>query len=542
LHGYPDAIIFGHALEGNLHFVFTQDFNAESEVDRYRRFMAALCPMVVEKYDGSLKAEHGTGVNMAPFVELEWGKPATELMWEIKRLADPEGLLGPGVILNRDPACHLENLKTTPEVEEAVNTCVECGFCEPVCPSRDLTTTPRQRIVLRREMARQPEGSPVLEALLDEYEYDGLRTCAADGTCALACPLAIDTGSLVKDLRARQRTHRAEAGAAKLASSYAGAEASARRALAAGHRAAWLGGDGLAAGLSGAARAAAGPELVPAWVPPMPPPADVALPLTSREGAAAVYLPACINRIFGTARTGKGPPSLPDALVEVSARAGLPLWIPPDAPGHCCGTPWSSKGYRDGHAVVVQRTVTALWEWSAGGELPVVIDASSCTHGLLESAAALGDTDRERLGSIEVLDSIAWARGHLLDGLEVARKVGSVTVHPTCAARHLGLDRPLRELALALADDVRVPIAATCCGFAGDRGFLQPELTAAATADEAAEIAAAPESDAYVCANRTCETGLERATGKPWESFVFLLEELTRPEPAAISANGSGAS
>ncbi len=107
-HGYSDAIIFGHALEGNLHFVFTQDFNVSAEVERYRVFMDELCHMVVKKYDGSLKAEHGTGRNIAPFVELEWGADAYRLMRGIKRLFDPTDLLNPGVILNDDREVPLE--------------------------------------------------------------------------------------------------------------------------------------------------------------------------------------------------------------------------------------------------------------------------------------------------------------------------------------------------------------------------------------------------------------------------------------------------
>ena len=136
--------------------------------------MHELVELIIDKYDGSLKAEHGTGVNMAPFVEREWGTKATELMWRIKRLADPDGILGPGVVLNRDDGVHLRNLKSTPEIEEVATKCIECGFCEPVCPSRNVTTTPRQRIALRREMARQPAGSPVAQALLEQYEYDGI--------------------------------------------------------------------------------------------------------------------------------------------------------------------------------------------------------------------------------------------------------------------------------------------------------------------------------------------------------------------------------
>ena len=97
--GRPEAIVYGHALEGNLHFVFTQDFGQAAEVERYSRFMDALCRMVVGKYDGSLKAEHGTGRNMAPFEELEWGKQATGLMRAIKQALDPYKLMNPGRIV-----------------------------------------------------------------------------------------------------------------------------------------------------------------------------------------------------------------------------------------------------------------------------------------------------------------------------------------------------------------------------------------------------------------------------------------------------------
>jgi D-lactate dehydrogenase len=494
--------VHGHASAGNLHFMLTPDFSKPEDLERYESFMGKLVELVLDKYDGSLKAEHGTGVNMAPFVEREWGKKATELMWRVKQLADPDGVLSPGVVLNRDPGVHLRNLKTTPPIEEVATTCVECGFCEPVCPSRELTTTPRQRIVLRREMARQPEGSAVLRALRDEYEYDAVETCAADGSCVLACPVGIDTGTLVKEMRSRQHSERAERTALRAARHWSAVERAGRGGLRAGA----VLGDRPMRALTRAARSALGDELVPEWGEAMPPPASPRLPETSREGAAAVYFPACINRIFG-------PPGLADAMVAVSARAGMPVWIPDDVGGHCCGTPWTSKGFERGAEYMTAKTADALRRWTRGGELPVVIDASSCTYGLT------GSTE------IEVLDSIAWAE-RLLPSLTVKRRLGSVAVHPTCSTRHLGLARSTERVAAQLADEVVVPRVATCCGFAGDRGFLHPELTASATAPAAEEIRAR-DCDAYVSSNRTCEIGLERATGEPYRSLVYLLDELT---------------
>src|SRR3954468_1317950 len=223
--------VAGHTSAGNLHFMLTPDFAKPEDVERYEAFMEKLVDLVLDRYDGSLQAEHGTGLNMAPYVEREGGPRATELMWRVKSLADPDGGLAPGVLLNRDASAHLKNLKTTPEIEEVATTCVECGFCEPVCPSRHLTTTPRQRIVIRREMARQPAGSPVQRALLEQYVYDGIQTCAADGTCKIACPLGIDTGKLVKGFRQREHAPRAQRQAAKVAERFKRFEALARGGL-----------------------------------------------------------------------------------------------------------------------------------------------------------------------------------------------------------------------------------------------------------------------------------------------------------------------
>jgi D-lactate dehydrogenase len=501
-HGFLPGVA-GHASAGNLHFMLTPDFAKQEDLERYEAFMAKLVELVVGKYDGSLKAEHGTGITMAPYVEREWGENATELMWRVKRLADPDGVLGPGVILNRDRGAHLRNLKTTPAIEESATTCVECGFCEPVCPSRHLTTTPRQRIVLRREMARQPAGSPLQRALLEEYEYDSLDTCATDGSCQLACPLGIDTGKLVKELRGGRRTERAESLALRAAARWSAVEAASRA--------------GLRIGGPLARRTRRGRAL--------PPPARSELPKTARSGAAAVYMPSCTNRIFGG---GRARTSLPEALVAVSARAGLPLWIPPDVEGTCCGLPWSSKGFGRAHRHKANELVERLWEWSGEGELPVVIDAASCTQAAATPGeGVLTDENADRLDRVEIVDSVAWAHDRLLPELEVSRRVGSATVHPTCATRLMGLAPRLRALAGALADDVFVAPSATCCGFAGDRGISHPELTAAATAPQAAELAGRS-FDAHLSSNRTCEIGLSRATGERYESFVFLLEELTR--------------
>ena len=201
-HGYDEAIIFGHAKDGNLHFVITQSFNDQAAVDRYERFIDDVVELVVKKYDGALKAEHGTGRNMAPFVEAEWGPEAKAVMEKLKALVDPLHLLNPGVIINADPKCHLADLKPMPGVEEEVDKCIECGYCEPKCPSRELTLTPRQRIVVRREMARlegNHENPALLASLTGAFDYMAVETCAADGLCATACPCLLYTSPSPRD-------------------------------------------------------------------------------------------------------------------------------------------------------------------------------------------------------------------------------------------------------------------------------------------------------------------------------------------------------
>ena len=427
----------------------------------------------------------------------------------MKRLADPDGVLSPGVVLNRDPGAHLCNLKTTPPIEEVASACVECGFCEPVCPSRDLTTTPRQRIVLRREIARQPNGSAVQEALLEELGYEALDTCAADGSCQLACPVGIDTGALVKELRAERHTDRAERAALATAERWGAIESASRAALRLG---------GPLARRTRKGRA-------------LPGPASGRLPTTlvthrgtsvgERGALAAIYVPSCTNRIFG------GGPV--EALVAISARAGLPVWIPDDVAGSCCGLPWGSKGFGDAHRHKANELVERLWEWSGEGGLPIVVDAASCTGAIAEPGeGTLTETNAARLGELQILDSVAWAHDRLLPELQILRKLDAAAIHPTCATNGQGNAPRLRALTAALADDVYQPSTATCCGFAGDRGISHPELTASATRQEAAELQGRT-FDAYLSSNRTCEIGMTRATGRPYGSIINALDRATRP-------------
>jgi D-lactate dehydrogenase len=527
-HGY-NGVVFGHASAGNLHFVITPSLNTEADAQRFDGFLQDVVKLVVDKYDGSLKAEHGTGRNIAPFVEHEWGPKLTEMMWRLKKLADPRLMLAPDVMLTRDTHAHLRHLHTVPTVEQEVDRCIECGYCEPVCPSRHITTTPRQRIALRREMLRQPSGSIVTEALLKQYEYDAIETCAGDGSCALACPVGINTGMLMKQFRHKEHNRTEENVAEKIAENWGTAEVGARAALTLNHIATSVyGGSLIAASALKVARSVVSKDLMPGWLPVIPPAATPRVPPTSRENAAAVYFHACVNRIFASSDESHAP-NVADAMVAVSARAGLPLWIPDDLAGTCCATVWHSKGYADGNKYMANLIVEKMWEWSGGGKIPIVCDASSCTFGITsEIVSYLTLQNAETHKQLKILDSVAWAHDYLLPKLTVHRQVESAVIHPVCALHHLGLADQLQEVGEALAKKAVTPIYATCCAFAGDRGFLHPELTKSATSEEVHEIGD-QDFEQYICSNRTCELGMNLATGKDYRSVIFLLEELTRP-------------
>ncbi|MFF2652932.1 FAD-binding and (Fe-S)-binding domain-containing protein [Streptomyces sp. NPDC058045] len=522
-HGF-DAAVAGHAAHGNLHFLLAFDAAQPSDVQRYADFMDDFCRLTIERFDGSLKAEHATGRNIAPFLELEWGPRATELMWRIKQLIDHDGVLAPRVVLDRDPKAHLRGLKTIPEVEAVADPCIECGFCEPTCPSHDVTTSPRQRIVLRREMMRQPAGSGVERGLLEAYGYDAVDTCAGDSTCKLACPVGIDTGAMMRDFRHTRHSAREEAAAAATARNFKAVETAARLAVAAGHRV----DDRLVAAVTRTARKAVRPDLMPEWLAGMPGSAARRLPATSRTTATAVYYPACVNRIFGGSESSEEP-SLFEAIVTVSARAGRPVWIPDDIRGTCCSTIWHSKGYEEGTRIMANRIVEAAWGWTAGGRLPLVVDASSCTLGIAHEVVPFLTEDNLALhAELTVVDSLVWAAEELLPRLSVEQRVGSAVVHPTCSMQHLGDAGALEVVAAACAEGVYLPEDAACCGFAGDRGMLHPELTEAATRKEAAQVTAR-QFDAHLSANRMCEIGMDHATGRSYHSALQQLERATRP-------------
>jgi len=519
-HGYAEGVIFGHALDGNLHFVFTQGFDDQREVERYGRFMDEVADMVVRRFDGSLKGEHGTGRNMAPFVALEWGEQAYAIMLRVKALLDPKGLLNPGVLLNGDPRVHLANLKPLPRAHELVDRCTECGFCEPRCPSRNLTLTPRQRIVTRREIARLTSTGgdrARLSRFESSWAYLGDETCAADGLCQTACPVGIDTGKLTKRLRAEALTPSARDRAGDVAEHYAGALAVVRAGLAVASATHAVLGTRLMNALARGARAASLGKL-PLWNPAMPARAP-RLPfgdVLRGQGRQVVYFPACVVRAMGPARSDPDARALHEAVLSLLAKADYDVLFPREVERLCCGLAFESKGFVEAADAKSRELEAALLECSAGGRIPVLCDTSPCVHrmkGLLDPRLRLHEP-------------VEFIQKHLMDKLRFEKRPGAVAVHVTCSSTKMGLDAAFRAVAEACAERVILP-GLGCCGFAGDKGFNTPELNASALSG--LRPALPPDCKIGFSNSRTCEIGLSVHAGIPYQSIVYLVDRCTSP-------------
>ena len=528
-HGYTDAIIFGHAKDGNLHVNFSCLLNSQEEILRIERFLDDMFGMMRDKYDGALKGEHGTGRAISPYLEAEWGPNGIGIMRDIKTLFDPTGMLNPGVILNPDPRAHISNIKDMPPIDAEVDKCIECGYCESHCPSRLLTLTPRRRIVIRREIARQGNGkaeSPLLASLYKDFKYSGLDTCAVDGLCASACPININTGDLTKSLRAGLVTPRGNKNAGWLVEHFAGVEKTLGLGVRFAHAVKPIIGLKTILGLTQFAEKLTGWNL-PKWnqaVPHVP----SRLPATQRAEAAYVYFPSCISRRMGIPKPGMA--SLADTLVTVAQRAGVQLWIPPDVEGNCCGMPFGSKGYSAANQTIRLRTLKRFLEWSEQGRLPIVIDTTSCTYTLRQAADNLSNLTSEERTIIEkltLLDGLELMHDVLLPGLQVSPVAEEVVLHPNCSCRKLNLQDKMTAIASRCASHVSVPLNLGCCGFAGDRGLLFPELTASATSLESMEVNA-HQYAGYYSSNITCEMGMTLATKHNYHSIIYLLEQASR--------------
>jgi D-lactate dehydrogenase len=532
-YSYENSVIFGHAKDGNIHFMLTDKFASASELDRYAAFTEDMVELVLGE-GGSLKAEHGTGRVMAPFVRRQYGDELYDVMRRIKTLFDPSGMLNPGVLLDDDPTAHLRNIKPAPPAVDAeVDRCVSCGYCEPVCPSKDITLTPRQRIVTLRaiEQARADGDAALADALEKDYNYDAVDTCAVDGMCQTACPVNINTGNLVKHLRA-DKNGKLENGVWETAATHWGAVTK---------------GAGLALGVAAKVPAGVvqpvnrlgrkllGEDTLPLYSKELPAGGKARRRPAPSAKPVAVYFPACVNTMFGPAgdpgRSSQGRlaqgAGVQASFEQLCERAGVALLVPEGIDGACCGTPWSSKGMEAGLTRMHARTLEMLREATRDGELEIICDASSCTEGLIHTIES--EVPIPGRTPLRVVDAVAFTAEHLIPVLgEEWTRLESLALHPTCSSTRMGLNPALEMVASAVAETVQIPDSWGCCGFAGDRGLLHPELTESATRAQAGNVAAMG-AVAHASCNRTCELGMTRATGEEYQHVLELLAEVTLP-------------
>jgi len=517
-HGYEEGIIFGHTLAGNLHFQMHADFTNPEEVARFEAFSNDLAQMVSLDYQGSLKAEHGTGRAVAPYVEQEWGKRAYAVMHRIKQVFDAEGILNPGVLLNDDPEVHTKDTKQMPVVDDRIDMCIECGFCEPACPSAGLTLTPRQRITVAREQARlerDGDAPETLAALEQGYVHAGMDTCAACNLCSLRCPVGIETGTMIMGRRDRKRSGFANAAAGLAASNTGAVETVMGAAVGAQGFARSVVGDGVIDSLTGGLNAFSGHRV------PKPNrnltrgPGAPGKPVANTDAprGRVVYFPACASRMFGMPRTELDLLPVTDAMIALLQRAGYDPVIPEKLTGQCCGQPFQSKGFPEEAEKVGARLHEKLDRASEGGALDIVTDMSTCALHLQQDGTG-------------TRDSVQFLVEEVLPHIAITRPLDVVAVHHNCSAQRMH-EQPLTEkLAAASARRVAVLESVTCCGYAGDKGMYQPELNAHALRFAHHDI---PEDCGIgVSTVSTCATGLADHLGIPFVPVASLLEYVSR--------------
>ena len=527
---YEDSCIYGHALEGNFHFIINQSFSSDKEVERYKSMINEVGELVVKKYDGSLKAEHGTGRNMAPYVEYEWGAKAFNIMKRLKNIFDPDNLLNPGVIFNEDPECCFKNFKALPilspghgapeEMHPAyakLNKCIECGFCEVNCVSCGFTLSSRTRIVLQREMARLEstgENPELLKRLKEQYSYYGSQTCAADGLCSISCPMGINVADLTHEVRRQNMSKSGYKVGAYAANHFHGVKNAVRGVLrVAGLGHAVLGSKGMSAMAKGIHALGA-----PLWTPAFPKAYNASRNIRTNEAEKelkVVYFPSCLNQAMGIDKSSKGLKPLAEEMTELLQKSGYQVIMPERMDSLCCGTIWESKGMPDIAEKKVKELEEALFKASEGGRYPVVCDQSPCLHRM-----------KANISKVKLYEAAEFIWTFLKDRLTFTMTDTPVALHLTCSTRIMKLDKIVYDLASLCSSEVFIPEGVGCCGFAGDKGMTHPELNKYALRKLGAQLAEKNIKVGY-SNSRTCEIGLQTNSGVPYRSIVYLVNQCT---------------
>jgi D-lactate dehydrogenase len=519
-HGYYDGVIYGHALEGNFHFIINQRFDTQNEIDRYEALINDVIALVTDKYDGSLKAEHGTGRNMAPFVEREWGTKAFSMMKRVKTLFDPTGILNPGVIFNDDPKCHIKNFKPLPLTNSNVDKCIECGFCEVNCLTAGFVLSSRQRIVIRREISRLERSgeNPVLKKQLEVgYSYLGNATCAGDGLCATSCPMGINTGNLTHDIR-HDLLPQGSLGwrvGNFAANHFSEIKTGLRSVLTLANFAHTVIGSKSMTFLCNEANKMG----LPLWTTAMPKSHKIRPDRIQQKPSElkVVYFPSCINQSMGVPKESPEQTPLSDKMIALLNKAGYEVIFPKGMESLCCGTIWESKGMYDIADRKTTELETSLWEASEKGRYPVLCDQSPCLYRM-----------REKISKMKLYEPVEFIEKYLVKRLVFSPINEAVAIHTTCSMTKMHLQTSLLRLAKRCSSQVFIPQEVGCCGFAGDKGFTTPEVNRYALRKLRPQLEEAHIQRGY-SNSRTCEIGLTTNSGIPYMSIVYLVDRCTRP-------------
>ena len=512
--------MWGHLLDGNVHFTIFPDINKAEGIENYASFMYKLTEVVL-RYDGSLKAEHGTGRNMAPFVKQEWGEDIYELMREIKELFDPQHLLNPGVIINDDPKVFIKNLKQMPRANDRIDKCIECGFCEVQCPSRNLTLTPRQRIVIYRTLSAMADRGEIQTSryleLKKAFQYNGNETCATDGLCGTTCPVGINTGLLIKELRWKENSTTANCMASFIANDMESVTNVLRPLLSVAHGIASIisynAMENITRGLFNITN-----HTFPLWTRYTPSGARK-LKYMSEDTIPGkpemVYFPACITRTMGASADYEEKVSVTEKTIALLHKAGYTIRYPKNIHQLCCGMAFSSKGFRKQAEEKEKELNKALLEISDNGRLPILCDMSPCLLHMRETL------DKR----LQLYEPVEFIYDFIRDKLTFTPLPITVAIHSTCSTTKMGVKEKLYKLAEMCASKVVTPMEVTCCGWAGDRGFFYPELNASALRTLRKSLEGATEGYSN---SRTCEIGLTMNSGISYKSIVFLVDKASK--------------
>ena len=523
-HNYPDAVIYGHALEGNYHFILNQRFDSPQAIAQYDSMMRAVVELVVDKYHGSLKAEHGTGRNMAPFVRREWGNEAYQLMCDVKKLFDPENIMNPGVIFNEDERSYIEHIKPLPEVHEMIDRCIECGFCEVNCVSCGFALSSRQRIIVQRELARlhasaqagNKADARLAKQLEKDFRHIGRDLCAGDGLCSTSCPIKINVGEYIHLVRERDMSatgkkigYWAGQNLANIGNALTGMLEVANVAKAVlGKKGTTIAGKVMHYGSGG---------LVPLWTPSLPRPVRKKEKQTAEEygivhglqglqDKRVVYFPSCLNQ-----RLGSGKKPLINDMTELLNKAGYEVIFPANMENLCCGTIWESKGMPDEAQRKAAELELALLKASENGRWPVLCDQSPCLHRM-----------RHTMQHLYLYEPAEFIDKFVMSEVQIEPLDACVAVHVTCSTRQMGLAQTIIRVAQQCAKNVLVPEEIGCCAFAGDKGFTEPALNEWALRKLKPQIQKAG-ATMGVSNSRTCEIGLTTHSGIEYHSIAHLV-------------------